>query len=104
MLQFIWRDYVEIHSLFIFKLVYAHEKFKSYFDEHADISKNGIFPTVTIRQIMWAFKMKPLPKEKWETVFDRRDIQFAQILGLFSFRVNNMLLNEKEDLYHETII
>ena len=23
MLQFIWRDYVEIHSLFIFKLVYA---------------------------------------------------------------------------------
>ena len=55
-------------------MLYVNEKFKSYFDKYADISKNGIFPTVTIRQIMWAFKMKPLPKEKWETVFDRRDI------------------------------
>ena len=23
---------------------------------------------------MWALKMKPLPRERWETVFDRRDI------------------------------
>lgn len=31
-------------------------------------------PTVTIRQIMWALKMKPIKRERWETVFDRRDI------------------------------
>jgi len=31
-------------------------------------------PTVTVRQIMWALKMKPIKKEKWETCFDRRDI------------------------------
>jgi hypothetical protein len=24
--------------------------------------------------MMWALKMKPLPKERWETAFDRRDI------------------------------
>ena len=24
--------------------------------------------------IMWALKMKPLSRERWETVFDRRDI------------------------------
>lgn len=23
---------------------------------------------------MWAFKMKPLPRKRWETVFDRKDI------------------------------
>ena len=32
------------------------------------------YPTVTVRQIMWALKMKPIQKERWETVFDRRDI------------------------------
>lgn len=31
-------------------------------------------PTVTIRQIMWALRMKPLPKNRWETTFDRRNI------------------------------
>lgn len=32
------------------------------------------YGTVTVRQIMWALKMKPIQKERWETVFDRRDI------------------------------
>lgn len=32
------------------------------------------YPTVTIRQIMWALKMKPIKRERWETVFDRRDV------------------------------
>ena len=35
---------------------------------------DGLYPTVTIRQIMWALKIKPIPKERWETVFDRSDI------------------------------
>lgn len=54
--------------------LYLHPKFKDYFDERAGECTNGLYPTVTIRQIMWAFKMKPLPKEKWETCFDRKDI------------------------------
>lgn len=54
--------------------LYLHPKFKEYFEERAGMCADGLYPTVTIRQIMWALKMKPLPKERWETVFDRRDI------------------------------
>ena len=54
--------------------IYLHPKFKEYFDKSAKVGKDGLYPTVTIRQIMWALKMKPIPKEHWETVFDRKDI------------------------------
>lgn len=54
--------------------LYLNEGFRSYFDSRAGTCTNGLYPTVTVRQIMWALKMKPLPKERWETVFDRRDI------------------------------
>lgn len=52
--------------------IYLHVNFKEFFDERADKSENGLYPTVTIRQIMWALKMKPIPRERWETCFDRR--------------------------------
>lgn len=54
--------------------LYLHKKFKEFFDKRAGEPTNDIYPTVTIRQIMWALKMKPLPRERWETCFDRRDI------------------------------
>lgn len=54
--------------------LYLHPKFIDYFNERAERCKDGLYPTVTIRQIMWAFRMKPLLKEPWETCFDRRDI------------------------------
>lgn len=54
--------------------LYLHPKFKEFFDERAGACTDGLYPTVTIRQIMWAMKMKPIPKQRWETVFDRRDI------------------------------
>ena len=54
--------------------LYLHPRFLEYFNERARCRKDGLYPTVTIRQIMWAFRMKPLPKETWETCFDRRDI------------------------------
>lgn len=54
--------------------VYLNAGFRAFFEERAGPGKDGLYPTVTIRQIMWALKMKPLPKERWETVFDRRDI------------------------------
>lgn len=54
--------------------IYLHPEFKSYFDSHAAICKDGLFPTVTVRHIMWSLKMKPLPKQEWETVFTRKDI------------------------------
>lgn len=54
--------------------IYLHASFHTLFEERAQPATDGIFPTVTIRQLMWALKMKPIPKEKWETVFDRREI------------------------------
>ena len=55
--------------------LYLHPKFKEYFDKRSgERGDNGLYPTVSIRQIMWALKLKPLPKERWETCFDRRDI------------------------------
>lgn len=55
-------------------VIYLHAEFRKFFDERAKPNKDGLYPTVTVRQIMWALKMKPIPKERWETVFDRKDI------------------------------
>lgn len=54
--------------------LYLHSEFKEYFDKRSGKCTDGLYPTVTIRQIMWALKMKPIPKQRWETVFDRKDI------------------------------
>lgn len=54
--------------------IYLSEGFLLYFKLHAGRQQNGLYPTVTVRQIMWALRMKPLPKQRWETVFDRRAI------------------------------
>ena len=54
--------------------IYLHPQFKNFFDERAGECKNGLYPTVTVRQIMWKLKMKPIRRARWETCFDRRDI------------------------------
>jgi hypothetical protein len=54
--------------------IYLHPQFKEYFAAKAKESTMGLYPTVTIRQIMWALKIKPLQKERWETVFDHSPI------------------------------
>lgn len=54
--------------------IFNNPNFEEYFKDRAGKSQDDIYPTVTIRQIMWALKMKPLPKPNWETVFDRREI------------------------------
>lgn len=55
-------------------ILYLHPNFKEYFDERAGECTDGLYPTVTIRQIMWALKLKPIFKHRWETCFDRRNI------------------------------
>ena len=55
--------------------IYMHEGFREYFLEHAkQKNQNGFYPTVTVRQLMWAIRMKPMKKERWETVFDRKEV------------------------------
>lgn len=54
--------------------IYLHEKFKEFFDNRSGPIQEGLYPTVTVRQIMWALKMKPIKRQRWETCFDRREI------------------------------
>lgn len=54
--------------------LYLHTGFKEFFDKRSGECKGNLYPTVTIRQIMWALKLKPIPRERWETYFDRKDI------------------------------
>jgi hypothetical protein len=54
--------------------LYLHPGFKNFFEARSGECIDGLYPTVGIRQIMWALKMKPIPRERWETCFDRRDI------------------------------
>ena len=51
--------------------LYLHPSFWIFFNKRAGPSIEGLYPTVTARQIMWGLKMKPMKKERWETVFDR---------------------------------
>ena len=55
-------------------ILYLHPKFKEYFDARSSERLEDLYPTVTIRQIMWALKLKPIARERWETCFDRRNI------------------------------
>lgn len=51
--------------------IYMNQKFAVVFEKYADEEKDGLYPTMTVRQLMWKLRMKPIPREKWETVFDR---------------------------------
>ena len=54
--------------------LYLHPKFREYFAKRGGKAVDGLYPTVTLRQIMWALRMKPISKSRWETTFDRADI------------------------------
>ena len=54
--------------------LYLHTGLKKFFDDRAGECEDGLYPTASVRQIMWALKMKPLKRERWETCFDRRNI------------------------------
>ena len=52
--------------------IYLNSNFRDYFNSRAGEPVDGLYPTVSVRQAMWALKMKPIPRERWETCFDRR--------------------------------
>lgn len=55
--------------------IYFNKGFQDFFNKYAGERRpDGSYPTVTVRQIMWALRMKPLKKERWETTFDHKDI------------------------------
>ena len=52
--------------------IYSKEGFLDYFDKYAaPATDDGLYPTVTVRQIMWGLKIKPIKRQVWETVFDK---------------------------------
>ena len=54
--------------------LYLQRGYKEYFEERAGECVEGLYPTVSVRQIMWALKMKPIKRERWEPLFDRKSI------------------------------
>lgn len=62
--------------------IYLHPNFRKFLKnlerQHSNgkltTGQNGLPVTVTVRQLMWALRMKPLKRERWETVFDRKEI------------------------------
>lgn len=47
--------------------IYLNIGFPTYFKEYAQKGTDGIYPTKTLRSVMWSLRMKPLPKKWWET-------------------------------------
>lgn len=54
--------------------IYLQSGFKAFFDDRSGACQNGLYPTVSVRQIMWALKMRPVERSRWETYFDRKEI------------------------------
>lgn len=54
--------------------IYLHKNFMTVFEKFAGESQNGLFPTLTVRQLMWEMRMKPLKREVWETYFDHKPL------------------------------
>lgn len=52
------------------EVLYLNPRFNQYFEKYAQPCTDGLYPTVTIRQMMWALKIKPIKREPWETCFD----------------------------------
>ena len=44
--------------------------FKDFLETHAaPKDENGLYPTMNVRKVMWALRMKPLKREAWENEF-----------------------------------
>ncbi len=47
--------------------IVTNEGWDSYFAKNSGDCTDGLYPTVTVRQVMWTLRMKPLKKEWWES-------------------------------------
>ena len=48
--------------------IYHAPGWELYFHCHARYKdRDGLYPVVAIRKVMWALKLKPMKKESWET-------------------------------------
>lgn len=49
--------------------IYLSPKFLDYFKTYANKEHEGLYHTVTVRQLMHSLGMRPLEKQQWETRF-----------------------------------
>ena len=54
--------------------MYLADGFREFFDGHASDDVEGLYPTYSVRQVMNALGMRPMRKQRWETVFDHSPI------------------------------
>lgn len=47
--------------------IFNQSGFMQVFDKIAKADTDGVYPTITVRKLMWALRMKPLPREFWES-------------------------------------
>ena len=55
-------------------ILYLSPGFREFFNLYATEGSEGLYPTVTVRQVMWRLRLKPLKRERWETVIDRKTL------------------------------
>ena len=46
--------------------IFLNDNFIKWFRSYSDVEP---YPMITVRKLMWALRMKPLPKEEWEVIF-----------------------------------
>jgi hypothetical protein len=46
--------------------IFSQPGFWEVFSKYADRSSVGIFPTISVRKLMWELRMKPIKREFWE--------------------------------------
>ena len=49
--------------------IYNQKGFEEFFDKYSGDCTNGVYPTVTVRKVMWALRMRPLERQYWEKDF-----------------------------------
>ena len=63
-LKIFWYGPIEV---WLIQEILNQPNFAQYLKDNGKEPTDGLYPTVTIRQLMWALKMKPLRKEWWES-------------------------------------
>jgi len=58
----------------LLSLICCQNKSYEWFNEKAVPLDSKVIPAYTIRQVMWALRVKPMPKLPWETSFDHSPI------------------------------
>lgn len=46
--------------------IFNNNRFMMIFDQYSGVCMDDLYPTIEVRKLMWALRMKPMVKEFWE--------------------------------------